>query len=105
MKKQNKIDFEKEFETALRSFGYNFPSNEDEVNRFEEAIENENFPLFTFNPNPLDIIKQGEINKVKLSTSLKVDHKTTENLAMTAREGKSVSSRVRKKMDEDGVLG
>ena len=101
MEKKKTENFDEDFEKALRSYGYNFPITEDEIKKFEKLIEPEIIPPFNFQTNPIEIVKKGITSKVKITTHLSVDHKSAENLARAAREGKGVSESVRKKMEDD----
>lgn len=101
MDKTDKINFEEEFEKALRSYGYGFPETEDEVAKFEEKMDNMDTPTLPPLENPSEILKKGKIQKFGLSHSLRVDRSATQNLARAAREGKSISEATKKKMLED----
>lgn len=101
MEKSGKINFEKEFEKALRSYGYGFPETEDEVAKFEEEMNNIEIPTLPTLANPSDILKRGEIEKAGFSHKLRVEHSAVQNLARAAREGKTVSDSTKKKMIQD----
>jgi hypothetical protein len=92
---------DKKIKKALRSFGFNFPTTEDEVEAFEKSIEGQDISVPPMEDNPTNILKKGITTKINLSKGLEVDAKAAKNLAMAAREGKGISSTVRKKMDED----
>jgi len=95
---KKKINFEEEFEKALRSYGYGFPETEDEIVKFEDSMD---IPTMPSLENPSEILKKGKIQKFDFSHSLRVDHSAVQNLARAAREGKPISEITRKKMIED----
>lgn len=101
MDKSEKINFEEEFEKALRSYGYGFPETEDEVAKFEEEMNKMDMPNLPTMENPSEILKKGKIQKFGFTHSLRVDHSAVQNLAMAAREGKSISEATKRKMVED----
>lgn len=101
MKKINKMGFEQEFAKALRSFGYGFPETQDEVERVEAEMGKMEIPVLPVLGNPSEILTQGEITGIGNMHNIKVDYLTVQNLAMAAREGKSVSDATRRKMLED----
>ena len=97
---KKKLDFDRDLGKALRSYGYDFPETKDEIEVFEQKLSADEVPIH-IEDNPTDILRRGLIKKVDLPTKLKVDHRTTTNLAMAAREGKELSEAVRRKMEED----
>ncbi|GJM32927.1 MAG: hypothetical protein DHS20C18_19280 [Saprospiraceae bacterium] len=101
MDKSDKINFEEEFEKALRSYGYGFPETEDEVAKFEEEADKIEIPNLPPMENPSEILKKGKIKKFGLTHSLRVDHSAVQNMARAAREGKSISEATKRKMIED----
>ena len=101
MEKSNKRSFEKEFEKALRSYGYGFPETADEVEKFEAEMGNMEIPTLPILENPSDILNRSEVKTTGIVHRLKVDYSAAQNLAMAAREGKGVSDATKRKMLQD----
>jgi len=97
--KTNKSDLAK----ILRLNGYIMPSGDDEIKAFEEKYKK----LYEKPKNwdtPLEIIKKGKTKKIDLKGT-KSNTAETDNLAMAAREGKSISKEVKNKMQKDRENG
>jgi len=93
---------DKKIKKALRSYGFNFPATEDEVEAFEKSIEGLDISVPSIENDPTSILEKGVTTEINLSKRrLEVDAKAAKNLAMAAREGKGISSSVRKNMDKD----
>lgn len=97
--KTNKSDLAK----ILRLNGYIMPASEDEIQAFEKKYKKsyekpENWDT------PLEIIKKGKIKKIDLKVA-KNNTSETNNLAMAARDGKSISKEVKDKMHQDRENG
>lgn len=82
-----------------KSHGLLFPTNSDEVLAFEQSND-----INIENPkdweNPINIIKRGKVNNIKIN-NLKIHDESITNLAMAARDGKAISDEVRKRMNDD----
>ncbi|WP_341216585.1 hypothetical protein [uncultured Wocania sp.] len=97
--KTNKSDLAK----ILRLNGYVMPSSDDEIKAFEEKFKKSYEKPENWD-NPLEILKRGKTKKIDLKTTKSVPNQT-DNLAMAAREGKSISKEVKNKMQKDRENG
>lgn len=88
----------------LKSKGMLFPSNSNEVIEFEKTVSIDEVKSSDIE-NPVDIIHKGKQNldKVTLKTNIALNNVEVQNLAVAAREGKTISDEIRKKMNEDRV--
>jgi hypothetical protein len=93
MNKQNKLI------KLIQSQGCIFPTDEDSVIEFEKIYEND---IKSIKPkewdNPLNILKKGFVNKLEILQDI---NPSAENLAQAARDGKQLSSEIKKRMLED----
>lgn len=93
-----KNDFEDSFKKSLKSLGHLFPTTEDEVEAFEENNEIKEVPENYLNASDLlATSKQTSINKIEQNKF----NKSTENLAMAARNGGNIPEEILKKMKSD----
>ena len=97
--KTNKSDLAK----ILRLNGYLMPSNDDEIKAFEKKYKKSYEKPENWD-SPLDIIKKGKTKKIDLKATKAIPSET-DNLAMAAREGKSISKEVKTKMQKDRENG
>ena len=87
--------FFKKFQIALRKYGYDIPTTEEELRIFKEIINNnKNFEPSDEFDDPLKIIGRGRID-ITINPKLEQDTATIENLARAAREGKDITELVR----------
>jgi hypothetical protein len=87
----------------LRLNGYIMPSSDEEIKAFEEKYKKSYEKPENWN-SPLEIIKKGKTKKVDLKVT-KNNSVEANNLAMAAREGKSISKEVKNKMKQDRENG
>jgi len=93
--KNNEINLAK----VLRRTGFHLPVNEDEIEYFNKNIDYKKDKPIHWD-DPIEILRKGKISNIKLS--LETNNEETINiLAIAAREGKSISDNVRRKMNED----
>lgn len=88
---------DKNISQLLRKYGYAFPSTEEEVETYENKL-NDTFSEPSEWPDLSDIIG-GKINKVIELNN--VENKSFSNLAMAAREGKEISEEDKARMKKD----
>lgn len=84
----------------FKSTGMLFPTNPEEIDEFEKnndfnSIEPKNWD------NPINIIKNGTTELKNFNTNIDIPNSDIQNLSMVAREGKTITDDVRKKMIED----
>jgi DNA topoisomerase IA len=83
----------------LRLNGFIMPSSDEEIRAFEEKYKKSYEKPENWN-SPLEVIKKGKIKKVNLEVT-KNNSAEANNLAMAAREGKSISKEVKNKLKQD----
>lgn len=84
---------------VFRTNGYSLPLDESEVESFEANMDKfDDLPVEW--DNPLNILTKGRRQTIK-SSNVETDQTTVNNLAMAAREGKTISDSVRMKMNND----
>lgn len=93
-----KNDFEDSFEKSLKSLGYLFPSNEDEVDSFESKNKPEVIPESYCSAT--DLLSKSRHNLININSQLDVN-KSIEYLARAARKGGDISEDIQKKMKLD----
>ena len=84
----------------FKSAGMLFPTTPEEIDQFEKAnnineVEPKNWD------NPTNIIKKGKRELKNFNTNVEVPKSDVQNLSMAARDGKSISDEIRKKMIQD----
>lgn len=88
---------------VLRLNGYIMPSSDDEIKAFEKKFKKSYEKPENWD-NPLEIIKKGKTKKVDLQITKNILSQNN-NLAMAARDGKSISKEVKNKMQKDRENG
>ena len=93
-----KNDFEDSFKKSLKSLGYLFPTSEDEVDYFEENNKIDEVPENYCSAS--ELLSESKQTSINRKTQLEVN-KSTENLAIAARNGGDISEDILKKMKLD----
>ena len=83
----------------IKKMGYLFPETEDEIIQFESNMEIYDNHIYCFN-KPNEIINNGHMKIDKLKEP-NISNEELQKPSMAAREGKDITSDVRKKMKED----
>lgn len=92
------VDFDAYLENALKSYGYLFPTTDEQMSIFEENIEGSPLPKEFESPDFVFENKK-QIFKQKL---IVIDNSEGErNWALAAREGKDISEDILEKMKKD----
>ena len=90
----------KDIGKLLSKYGYSIPLSEEEVMSFEEKFKND-YELPN-DWNSVDEIINGKFSKIKiLSSNQDAENNSIYPLSMAAREGKTITDEIRKKMNED----
>ena len=94
--------FEMEFKKSLRSFGFLFPTTDDEVAAFEKEFDINSVELPQSLQNPKNILKQGRIKTIpKRSARIINMQKTIDNMSIAARKGEEIPKVILDKMKKD----
>ncbi len=92
------IDFESYLENALKSNGYLFPETDEQMDIFEEQMENIPFPKELNSPDFVFSDKR----RIFMKTEKFIDNIEGEkNWAIAARDGKEISNDIFAKMKKD----
>ncbi len=92
------VDFEAYLENALKSYGYLFPTTDEQMSIFEENVEDVPLPKEFESP---DFVFENK-KRVFKKTAIVIDNSEGErNWALAAREGKDIPEDVLEKMKKD----
>ncbi len=94
-------DFEKVFVKSLKSYGYLFPTTDEEVEAFENEHDINSIKLPKSLQNPSEILKKGRANTITKKEAQIIDLNTAESMRMAARKGEDIPEDVMKKMIKD----
>lgn len=91
-------DFDVFLDNALKSYGYLFPTTDEQMSIFEENMEDIPLPEELESPN---FVFEGKRRAFK-QTTINIDNSVGErNWALAAREGKEISEETLAKMRKD----
>lgn len=96
-----KNDFEQVFVKSLKSYGYLFPTTDEEVEAFENENDINSIKLPKSLQNPSEILKKGRANAITKKEVQIIDLNTTESMKMAARKGEDIPDNIMNKMDKD----
>lgn len=91
--------FEGYLENALKSYGYLFPTTDNQMSCFEKNLEE--FPLPKEFESPDFIFTKKEKKKIKKTITIPDNTEAERNWALAARDGKDISDDILLKMKKD----
>lgn len=94
-------DFENIFVKSLKSYGYLFPTTDDEVDAFEKEHDINSIELPKSLKNPSELLKKGRATTITRKEAQIIDLNTAESMRMAARKGEDLPEDIIKKMNKD----
>lgn len=93
-------DFEKVFKKSVKSYGYLFPTTDDEVEAFEKEHNITSIELLESLQNPLQLLKKGRVTSITKKETKIIDFNIAESMKMAARKGESIPEEILRKMEK-----
>lgn len=94
-------EFEKIVLKSLKSYGYLFPTSDDEVESFEKEVDVNAVELPDNLKDPMEILKKGRINSISKKEGKTINMEIANKMKMAARKGEGIPKEILDKMKED----